>query len=137
MKLIAQILFIIVSGTNIAFAQSSSEFSTSKSYPPKSNSLPNRNSHDTYKDDHGAVIDVNGYQKSEAEQKKLIESLGYEFVPMRNSEKNSVGDYFTMPPNEMLSGCTYAATFSYPEMCNDNKGKIIFKVCLPLKGLRT
>lgn len=127
MKLIPQILFILIYSVNIASAQSSSDSSTSKSYPPKSNSLPDKNSYDIYREDGGAVIDVKGLAKSEAEHKKVMESLGYKSYPLADGEKDWVEDKFTIPQSELLEGCTYVPSFAYPSNCTDKKGNLIFQ----------
>lgn len=126
MRLILQLIFILIYSANIALAQSSSDSSTSKSFPPKSNSLPDKNSYDIYRTEDGTVIDVKGRERSEAANKKLMKSMGYKHYPMREGEKDWVEEYFTMPPNDMLLGCTYVPGFSFPANCTDKKGNIIF-----------
>ncbi|MCC6933424.1 MAG: hypothetical protein IT292_09245 [Deltaproteobacteria bacterium] len=38
----------------------------------------------------------------------------------------NIHDYFIMPKNEELKGCQYAAGATYPFVCHDQNGKVVF-----------
>ena len=107
---------------------SSSKTSSSKSFPPKVESLQTNESQDFDRTESGNMIDVNGAAKSEAERKKSLEAMGYSYMPPQEGIKDYVEDYFSIPENEGLVGCVYTKGFSYPSICGDRKGKVIFDV---------
>lgn len=124
MKLL--LIFLSFLFTASVAAQSASNFSSSKSYPPQNKAMPDENSLDYYKTETGATIDVKGAAKAEASYKKRLESMGYKYEPFEEGTKDYVPRDFEMPHNEILSGCIYTATFSFPDICLDDAGKVIF-----------
>lgn len=59
-------------------------------------------------------------------QKQTAEQMGFKWYPPQPGNPDHVQDYFDMPTDELLSGCTYAKGYSYPSICTNNKGNVIF-----------
>lgn len=48
------------------------------------------------------------------------------WIPPTPGDPDFVEDYFVMPPNESIVGCTYVKGYSYPDICYDREGNLIF-----------
>lgn len=59
-------------------------------------------------------------------QKRDFEAAGLKWTPPQPGNPDSVEEYFTIPPSEQLSGCTYVKGYSYPDICVDGKNNKIF-----------
>lgn len=60
-------------------------------------------------------------------QKETVEKMGFKWNPPQPGDPNYVSDYFTIPENESLDDCTYVRGYSFPDVCQDEKGNVIFK----------
>lgn len=71
-------------------------------------------------------IDVTGLSPAEAERKAAFEAHGYDYFPPEPGVKDYVEDYFTLPQSDALVGCMYTIGYSFPDLCLDDNGKVIF-----------
>ena len=63
---------------------------------------------------------------AEMERKAIMEAHGGEYRPIEKGIPGYVEEYFTIPENEQLSKCLYTIGYSFPSICTDGKGNIIF-----------
>ena len=115
----SELVFIsILLCSTFALAQSPSDSSTSKSYPP----IADKNSQGEDRVKSGDLIDA----EVEAKYKKAFESMGYQYRPSEKGRKDFVEDTFSLPENEKLLSCIYTNSYSYPSICLDDNSNVIF-----------
>ena len=122
MKTVSYIICLLITtiSVDLAFAQELSNSSSSMGSQAeqgfqKSNKLIS-----------GAAIEAKRRAESDAAMKALVEKSGQPYEPPQEGIPGYVEEYFSMPQNELLMNCGYTIGYSFPDICTDGRGNIIF-----------
>lgn len=68
-------------------------------------------------------------QKNLDTEQKVNDSNGWPPSTLSTSSRNKGEnlDYFELPPEESIPGCTYTSGFSFPDFCTDEQNNVIFE----------
>ena len=118
--------FLIITALLIISSSANAQDTSGSSSSMPSQAEKGLQSSDYFRTKTGEIIDVKGSAKAEAAHKALMEAHGYQYRPPEEGIPGYVEEYFTIPENEQLSNCGYVIGYSFPDICTDEKGNIIF-----------
>jgi hypothetical protein len=74
-------------------------------------------------------IEEEGRKRFDEAAKKMAKETGGTMMYIMEGypKKNGEFDYFVLPEDKMLSGCTYPSGYTYPVSCSSEDGEDIFK----------